>query len=657
MMKLFNRSLALSLLALCSLAFAKPKSKTTTFELVSTTNVGYPQNELPDHLFINGQPNPCYFQVAIPNTDITLHHGSSMELSIAVNPRNPRNIVATWLQDPNLNFNQPFEIGIAYTFDGGETWKRTEVPYDFCSGGILQINGDEWLSFSDDGKLYLTTIGNNVVPLPTQNQSAVSVSISKNGGKNWKLPLALAHSDILVKNFPDDFLKGPFIDKPTCKADPNHKKNVYVVWDEFVPVGLSFTSKTFMSRTIDGGETWTPGTLIYDPFSDLCAQGLSTCDPNFVTPFSGIPGDNGTTSQVNTVVVLPKAMPCDRKWKKDKWGDDANKAKRFSGHVLDFMERFEYPAPNATFDQWFDESFPSFAFAATDITVIRSQDQGSNWNGTATIIVPSTDFAGNPSTPTPIYVWPLVATGGLDYDADGNPTGNILGTEMNTGGQQLSATVNPTNGFLYMVYNSSQFRDDFLSQIGISTSRDGGYTWSDRVRINNTPQDAPNPQAFSPFVAVTEDGYVGVLYFDFRLDSAAVPNANPNQETKMDAWLAIYKEVVPYGLQGTPTSIGLEFVQEIRLSQAATSWIAQNGPLIQNGPFLGLGVTNDYPFLVAHKNNFYAMHNQTHDGPFTPPTLFFNDPVNNARIFVDNNYRQSPYVSIVKPMKGKSCRK
>ena len=54
-----------------------------------------------------------------------------------------------------------------------------------------------------------------------------------------------------------------------------------------------------------------------------------------------------------------------------------------------------------------------------------------------------------------------------------------------------SYNANRKNGFLYTVYQTPQFRSDFLPQIGITTSRDGGYTWSERVRINQTPQNAP----------------------------------------------------------------------------------------------------------------------------------------------------------------------
>ena len=137
-----------------------------------------------------------------------------------------------------------------------------------------------------------------------------------------------------------------------------------------------------------------------------------------------------------------------------------------------------------------------------------------------------------------------------------------------------SYNVNPKNGFLYVAYQSSEFRSDQLQQIGLVTSRDGGKTWSGGVQVNRTPANAANPQAFAPFVAVTKNGRVGVLYFDFRKDDRLDPS-----QTNMDAWLAIYQEVEDPN--GGSTQKGLDFVKEIRLSKV--SYIAQNGPLTTLG--------------------------------------------------------------------------
>ena len=89
-------------------------------------------------------------------------------------------------------------------------------------------------------------------------------------------------------------------------------------------------------------------------------------------------------------------------------------------------------------------------------------------------------------------------------------------------------------------------------------------------------------------------------------------------------------------------NIGLDFVKEIRLSEK--SYIAQNGPTTTQGVM----TDGDYQFLTAHGNDFYAIYTKSFDGPFNPATVFFTDPVHNATVLLDDNYRTAPFVSIIK---------
>lgn len=290
-----------------------------------------------------------------------------------------------------------------------------------------------------------------------------------------------------------------------------------------------------------------------------------------------------------------------------------------SGDWLNFAVR-GYAKPGATDAQFTTDSFP-FHYSLTDIIAVRSKDHGKTWNPEAKIVVPS--FVNN-----------LLYTGGYTYDDEGNISGG-LETRMRNDQTVPSYNVNPKNGYLYVAYQSSAFRSDQLQQIALVTSRDGGHTWSQAVQVNCTPAYAANPQAFAPFVAVTKKGRVGVLYFDFRNDDGSDLN-----HTKMDAWLAIYQEVK--NNHGGSTGIGLEFVKEIRLSEE--SYIAQNGPTTTQGVM----TDGDYQFLTARGNNFYAIYTKSFNGPFSPATLFFQDPVHNATVLVDENLRTAPFVSIIK---------
>jgi len=89
----------------------------------------------------------------------------------------------------------------------------------------------------------------------------------------------------------------------------------------------------------------------------------------------------------------------------------------------------------------------------------------------------------------------------------------------------------------------------------------------------------------------------------------------------------------------------LDFIKEIRLSEK--SYIAQNGPSTTQGVM----TDGDYQFLTAHGDDFYAIYTKSFNGPFKPVTTFFVDPVHNATILLDSNYRTAPFVSIIKNKK------
>lgn len=532
----------------------------------------------------------CLDSQEVFGTTTTIFHGSAVEPTIAVNPKNRKRIVAAWQQD-RISNGAALEAGISYSTDGGKHWHKSKIPFQICAGGINQRSGDEWLSYAADGsKVYLCAAVLNATQEPdTQNQSGVVVTISEDDGATWSEPRYLFSSMNYISDPTQQFANS---DKTSITADPHNPDRAIAVWATFNPSSSSHGNAQ-SSYTSDGGKNWSAVQLVYDPFPDLIKQGLS----------NGIQNDNHASN--NVVVILPKkrgSHPC-----------------RLSGDWLNFAVR-GYAKPGATNAQFTNDSFP-FQFSLTDIVAVRSKDHGKTWNPDATLIVPS--FVNN-----------LIYTGGYTYDTTGSITGGV-GTLMRDDQTLPSYNVNPKNGFLYVVYQSSEFRSDQLQQIGLVTSRDGGHTWSKGVQVSRTPAYSTNPQAFEPFVAVTKNGRVGVLYFDFRNDDHLDPN-----HTKMDAWLAIYQEVK--NPEGGSTHIGLEFVKEIRLSEK--SYIAQNGPLTTQGVM----TDGDYQFLTAEGDNFYAIYTKSFDGPFSPATVFFVDPIHHATVLLDNNCRTAPFVSIIK---------
>ncbi len=557
--------------------------------------------------FLFSAKQPCSDSQVVSNATTTIFYGASTEPSIAVNPKNSKRIVATWQQD-RINNGGALEAGIAHSEDGGKHWKRSVVPFQICSGGFIQRVSDVWLSFSKDGKkVFLCALVTNATKDPkTDKQQGIVVTHSKDNGASWSTPTFVSSSQ--------GFLTEPtgafhFDDKNSITLDPNEERFGYIVWDRFAHISSAHSTTQF-SRTVNGGKTWRPAKLLYDPFPDLLQSNMS----------NGIESDCSTLD--NVVVVLPKANPSDAVWKKDPFGDDENKALRFSGNILNFMVRI-FAKPSATDAQYVNDAFP-FQYTLFDIACVRSSDHGKTWEKTANVVTP---LSGNE-----------IFTGGYTY-LNGKVIGG-LGTQLRAGDLIPSFTVNPKNGILYVVWQSDQFRKDKLPQIAITTSRDGGMTWSNPAKVSRTPKNAKNPQAFTPFVAVTEDGYVGILYFDFRHDST-----DDSKKTKTDAFLAIYKEV--QDANGGSTKIGLDFVREIRLSKK--SYIAQNGPETTQGVM----TDGDYVFLVTHGNKFYTIYTKSKHGPFKKPQVLLDDNTNNALLLLDNNCRQDPFISIIKDFADK----
>ncbi len=113
---------------------------------------------------------------------------------------------------------------------------------------------------------------------------------------------------------------------------------------------------------------------------------------------------------------------------------------------------------------------------------------------------------------------------------------------------QLELTMNPCNGYLYLVYTSPQFNPSGMSGCVIRKSKDGGITWSNPRPVNPNSLDA---QAFLPVVAVAKDGTVGVMYHDMRKH---IPG---DEKLNTDVWLTLFdKELdhVEYEVRLTPQS-------------------------------------------------------------------------------------------------------
>lgn len=165
---------------------------------------------------------------------------------IAVNPRNPANRIAAWM-DRTRN-----TVDTAYTTDGGRSW-HLSIPMglDNCTGNAQQGwegNADVWVSFGPDGVAYFTSIPWKHAFTPPFNkwEEVGYIQHSTNEGATWSAPV----------RWPNPLRAD---DKPMTVADRRQAGTVYIVdanEDEGTPVGSRGATKLLFFRSRNGGRTF-----------------------------------------------------------------------------------------------------------------------------------------------------------------------------------------------------------------------------------------------------------------------------------------------------------------------------------------------------------------------------------------------------------------
>ena len=90
----------------------------------------------------------------------------------------------------------------------------------------------------------------------------------------------------------------------------------------------------------------------------------------------------------------------------------------------------------------------------------------------------------------------------------------------------FDVAVDRRRGRVYAVWQDSRFSGGAFDEVAFTMSRDGGRSWSETIKVSQTPADPVRPlrqQAFIPSVSVAGDGTVGVTYYDFRNDVDRAP--------------------------------------------------------------------------------------------------------------------------------------
>lgn len=545
--------------------------------ILNSTNVDFPPNYLPIP-----KSQICIQNQIINGVKSTLYYRTSVQPNVEANPVHPERVVVIW-EYSRSSIAATMEIGVAYSGNFGKKWEYTVVPLQRCIGGVFDRISSPWLYYSIDGNaLYLCVIAYNTNKVESaQYQGAILVAISYDDGKTWP--------DIKVVGTTDFFLNQtvPNIDSPITERNtifphPSKPLIAYVSYNFFETVA-STNSVSYISKTIDQGKTFFPPVESYNATFDLETTGLS----------NGNPLNNQIAN--SQILVAP------------------------DNTVYNFFTR-KYATRTATNEQFLKDRFPH-KYIVADLAFVKSNDEGNSWSKVAQIVAPL-------SLNTQIY------SGGYSYDFSNRITGGI-GDLIRSGVVSPQYILNPTNGNIYIAYQTGQFRSDQLSSIALVVSRDNGKTFSSPIMINKTPQDVINPQAYTPILAVSDSGIVGIKYTDLRFD-----DMSDLQQTKADSWLAFYKD----------TGKDFAFIKEFRLTEK--SYIIQNGAntdAIANfntTVYEGYMVNADYDDLINVGEYFYVVDIRTFDGPFNEPKLIFEQGA--TKFYLDDNVRSSPFINIFK---------
>jgi hypothetical protein len=172
--------------------------------------------------------------------------GAEGEPSLAVNPRNPANIVVGFKQD--VDNPDSSADGVAVSRDAGRSWRQGSLPASgACNGGESQYPyvTDPWVAFGRGNVVWFATL-----PYTTANPGAIAVHRSTDGGRSFGGPVYVDR----------DLNSSDFDDKETIAADPRDSTRVYVAWVKqqrtLPPLGVTLGATVYVARTSDGGHTW-----------------------------------------------------------------------------------------------------------------------------------------------------------------------------------------------------------------------------------------------------------------------------------------------------------------------------------------------------------------------------------------------------------------
>ena len=295
------------------------------------------------------------------------------EVSIAINPKNPDNIIAASFQTGRPP--KPRAGSYHYvTVDGGRTWKT--VP---AANPNNLVQGDDVLAFSSDGIAYHVHLSFDGIRVarPVRAENGMIVNVSKNGGDTWtEGTAAVNHVNTVI----------PFEDKPGLIIDnapaSRSKGNVYLAWTRFDVYGSAdpeHRSQIYFTRSTDQGQTFSMPFRISDTGGD-CVDSDNTVEG--AVPAVGPNGQIYVVWAGPLGLVLDKSTDGGLTFGKDKvigdipggWDFSVEGLGRANGMPVTGVDLSNGPNKGTLYVNWIDARNGD-----PDVFVMSSKNGGDTW--------------------------------------------------------------------------------------------------------------------------------------------------------------------------------------------------------------------------------------------------------------------------------------
>jgi len=281
------------------------------------------------------------------------------EVTIAINPINPDNIIA----GANLRYHYA-------SFDGGKMWTQGQLP----SGTW----GDPCVIFDKTGRAYIANL--------TYGWDAITVRYSDDGGLTWSEGVKL-YGPSSDRARPGSFYNSSLQDKEwlaTDMSDSPYSGAIYAAWTDFTKYGSrdpSDSSVIVFARSMDRGETFEPTIRVSDSAGD--------CIDSSTTMEGAVPAV-GPDGEVYLAWAGPEGLYFDRSFDGGQtWGKDAiisdmpggwdlhiSGISRANGLPVTVADISTAPTRGTVYINWVD-----VRNGDPDVFILASTDHGETWRG------------------------------------------------------------------------------------------------------------------------------------------------------------------------------------------------------------------------------------------------------------------------------------